>query len=395
MRDWDHWSPHREFGEDRGAHHEITYLNEMCERDIGSPNNDYDGTYDDNYPPAMYEVGEDIRLLWPAKNHANYECSRWQLDHELKLFVNPNVNPTSDLGRDTSEWTLIKDYFEGIERTQTGTDGDQSVRSNLGIDGVAFQNCPHFCDNKDLAVCYGDFTVPDIFAEDGWYTFLWYWEFKSNEIYSVCWEAYVSGTNGNNNENTPSPTGRPTTRPTDKPSDKPTQKPTNIPTQRPSDDDINSGATAIYLQCGSSTSYTDSFGNIWIPDENYQNSPNTYTTGDTILGTEEDKLFQSERYITRQNTLTYKFEDIINTNYEVTLYFAEIYFKASGKRVFDVTIQDEQVETNLDIYDNVGHDTAYVKNYGSFAVTDGTLTITMTPSVENAKVNAIAIVPVN
>lgn len=56
---------------------------------------------------AAYTVNETIRLLWPAKNHANYQCSTNQLDNAMKLFVNEdNPNPSSDLGRSTDEWHM-------------------------------------------------------------------------------------------------------------------------------------------------------------------------------------------------------------------------------------------------------------------------------------------------
>ena len=119
---------------------------------------------------AEYTVGESIRLLWPAKNHANYECDMYQLDNAMKLFVNKdNPNPSSDLGRSTDEWDLVIDWHaeSGATFVDSATDGDESVRSTIGVDGVPFQNCPHYCDNTDTAVCYGDFTVPDIFPQDG------------------------------------------------------------------------------------------------------------------------------------------------------------------------------------------------------------------------------------
>jgi len=50
---------------------------------------------------------------------------------------------------------------------------------------------------------------------------------------------------------------------------------------------------------------------------------------------------------------------LANGNYTVTLKFAETYWNAAGKRVFNVSMQDTQVISNLDIFAEVGETAAY------------------------------------
>merc|ERR1712233_256391 len=70
----------------------------------------------------------------------------------MKLFMNPNVNPTSDLSNSGSSnmedhgYQLVKDWHDGC------TPGD---------DGCGFMNCPRFCENTDRATCFGAYVDAD------------------------------------------------------------------------------------------------------------------------------------------------------------------------------------------------------------------------------------------
>merc|ERR1719249_242152 len=145
---------------------------------LGSKADDY-GLREDK--ATHYTPGSTVRLVWPAKNHANYECFSNIPDTSMKLFMNPNVNTTADLPNTESTMTdngyvLVHDFQEGCQ---------------AGTDGCGFQNCPKFCDNTDRATCFGDFVVPDVDAS-GWYTFVWYWIFNGGTApYISCFEAYI------------------------------------------------------------------------------------------------------------------------------------------------------------------------------------------------------------
>ena len=112
---------------------------------------------------------------------------------------------------------------------------------------------------------------------------------------------------------------------------------------------------------------------------------NTYRTTAAIAGTTDDALYQSERY----GNFSYNVP-VANGNYVVTLKFAEIYFSSAGMRAFDVLIEGAIVVSNLDVFAQVGRNTAHDVTV-SVGVTDGMLNITFRSLINNAKVSAIVI----
>jgi hypothetical protein len=97
-------------------------------------------------------------------------------------------------------------------------------------------------------------------------------------------------------------------------------------------------------------------------------------------------LYQSERYAP---TVTYNVP-VANGNYEVTFYFAEMYFSAAGKRVFSVNLEGQPVLQNFDIWAVAGQYAAVQRTF-AVAVSNGVLNIAATASVDNAKISAIQI----
>ena len=137
--------------------------------------------------------------------------------------------------------------------------------------------------------------------------------------------------------------------------------------------------------------YTDGNGNLWSADYGY-NTGSTYSTTDPIAGTTDDVLYQSERWDSSTSPeLMYSFP-VTNGNYIVNLYFAEIYFTSVGKRVFDINIEGQLVQNDLDIYSEVGYETALKKSY-NVTVADGVLNIQFLHQIENPKISAIEILP--
>ncbi|WP_049995910.1 malectin domain-containing carbohydrate-binding protein [Halococcus sediminicola] len=123
----------------------------------------------------------------------------------------------------------------------------------------------------------------------------------------------------------------------------------------------------------------------------------TGATSNPIEGTEHDALYQSEEW---GGDLSYDVS-IENGMYDVTLYFAEIYFGGDfgggqidggvGSRVFDVSVEDQQPFSELDIYEQVGHDAALTETVEGVEVTDGTLTISTNTVVHNSKFSGFEI----
>ncbi len=144
--------------------------------------------------------------------------------------------------------------------------------------------------------------------------------------------------------------------------------------------------------CGSSSSFTDNQGNSWVPEQPFQEGSwgylvgNVYETSDPITNTDDDYLYQTERW---DSGLAYHFI-VPEANYNIILHFAEIYHESSGMRQFSVEIEGETVLNELDIYSEAGHDVALVKPVNA-NVADGYLDIRFVSSIDAAKISAIEI----
>ena len=129
-----------------------------------------------------------------------------------------------------------------------------------------------------------------------------------------------------------------------------------------------------------------SSGNVYQADTDYSGGSTASTTA-AITGTPDPTLYQTERF----GNFSYNIP-LADGNYTVTLKFAEIYWTAAGKRIFNVSMQGTQVISDLDIYAQVGKDAAYDLSF-PVSVTNGTLNIIFTSVADNAKVSAILITP--
>ena len=145
------------------------------------------------------------------------------------------------------------------------------------------------------------------------------------------------------------------------------------------------GYNYIYrVNCGGSE-MTDSFGNLWQADvhksgtntwgslswtDNFKQLPDFYAsqrnTFDPIAGTKNWELFQSFRY--GIDKLRYEFPAPAG-EYIVELYFIEPWYGTGGGldckgwRLFDIAINDATVLKDLDIWSEVGHDSALKKSF--------------------------------
>ena len=145
--------------------------------------------------------------------------------------------------------------------------------------------------------------------------------------------------------------------------------------------------SVVFAANGGGGQYTSqSSGYVYQADTYYSGGATSSTTA-AITGTSDPALYQSERY----GNFSYNIP-LANGSYTVTLKFAEIYWTAAGERIFKVSMQGTQVISGLDIYAQVGKDAAYDLSF-PVIVTNGTLNITFTSVVDNAKVSAILITP--
>jgi len=144
----------------------------------------------------------------------------------------------------------------------------------------------------------------------------------------------------------------------------------------------------IYAITAGGPSYTATDGTVYSADQ-YFTAGKTYTTSNAIGGTEDDLIYQSERYGNFNYVLP-----IADDTYEVEIEFAEIYWNNSNKRVFDVLIEGELATNDLDIYADVGKFEALTIS-GQVEVNDGFLDIQFLTEVNHAKVAAIVVRPID
>jgi hypothetical protein len=134
----------------------------------------------------------------------------------------------------------------------------------------------------------------------------------------------------------------------------------------------------------------------------YFTGGSTYSTSQTIDGTDDDTLYQSERY----GDFSYEIPVSEEGTYEVTLHYAEVFQGAASQdspdstgpndgtnendRLFDVAVEGQTVVSSYDIFSEVGPLAATDKTY-TVEVTDGTLNVEFSTVNDNAKISAIRV----
>jgi hypothetical protein len=144
-----------------------------------------------------------------------------------------------------------------------------------------------------------------------------------------------------------------------------------------------------YRVVASTAALKDSNGVTWDAAHGFVGgfTKQTATSSTVIKGTPDSALYRTEHY-----GMTAFTDAVPDGNYDVTLKMAENYWSAPGKRVFSVTADGKTVISNLDIYAEVGKNTADDKTF-RVTVTDGTLALGFSAAVDNPVVDAIEIIP--
>lgn len=107
---------------------------------------------------------------------------------------------------------------------------------------------------------------------------------------------------------------------------------------------------------------------------------------DPIANTNDDTIYQSEI-----NGLAKYVVHIPNGEYKIKLMFAENYYSAAGKRVFDVYVQGNLAVNALDIFKEAGAKTALEKVIDNVEVKDYMLDIHFAAQIERPLLNGIII----
>ena len=108
------------------------------------------------------------------------------------------------------------------------------------------------------------------------------------------------------------------------------------------------------INCGGDD-YTDENG-ITYDKDNYYNggTPSDHGLSFTIKNTDDEILYQTERWSSETLTYSIPLKPNINGKYVLILKFSEVYFNMRGEKVFNVALGKEVILRNLDIYARVG-----------------------------------------
>jgi hypothetical protein len=151
-----------------------------------------------------------------------------------------------------------------------------------------------------------------------------------------------------------------------------------------------SSSGAIRIDAGSANAYTNSEGNVWLPDQGFADGDTAERDNTTqIANTKDAALYLTEHY--GMSEFSYK---VPNGKYTVKLHFAETYegITGPGQRVFSFNVEGQEFK-DFDVFVKAGGALrAYVETV-NVEVTDGKLDIKFTPNVENPEINGIEILP--
>ena len=131
-------------------------------------------------------------------------------------------------------------------------------------------------------------------------------------------------------------------------------------------------------------------GVVWLQDQ-YFSGGLTFTRVNPIAGTENDVIFNSHRFGNMEYHIPVG--AISADSFEVELNFAELYHADSGNRVFGVILEGDTVISSVDLVDEVGQNTAWVRRYPLPIPQDDTISIQFVKIVEAPILNGIKVVP--
>ena len=145
----------------------------------------------------------------------------------------------------------------------------------------------------------------------------------------------------------------------------------------------------VRIKAGLDTSFTNSDGTVWLPDQGFADGETVERPDATIANTTEPAIYQSEHY-----SMTSFSYPVPNGKYIVKLHFAETYegVTGPGQRVFSFNVEGHEFK-DFDVFAKAGGaNRAYVETV-NVEVTDGKLDITFTSNIENPQINGIEIIP--
>ena len=152
------------------------------------------------------------------------------------------------------------------------------------------------------------------------------------------------------------------------------------------------------VNCGEeSGDRTDRSGNLWQQDRQYTTRYMGYvdgvavSTNEPIGNTTDDVIYRTQR----SGLSAYHFwvsDGIFAGEFEVELRFAELTATAAGQRRFDIVIEGETVDSDVDLYERAGPLTAYPLIFGAVLNDENdTLDIEFVAKIGEPVVNAVRV----
>jgi trimeric autotransporter adhesin len=158
---------------------------------------------------------------------------------------------------------------------------------------------------------------------------------------------------------------------------------TNFGTSTASGIDLNPTIEAIAITSGSGSPYAGSTGGSttslsinsggpavspFVADEDYNGGdtagPVTNTINTSAANAAPQAVYQTQRYV----PFTYVMTGLVpEATYTVRMHFAETFWTAAGKRIFNVNLNGSPVLTNLDVYATAGANKALVEQFSTHA----------------------------
>ena len=115
----------------------------------------------------------------------------------------------------------------------------------------------------------------------------------------------------------------------------------------------------VAINCGGDE-YTDKNGVKYEADKFFNGGTSSdHGLSFTIKNTEDELLYQTERWSSETLTYSLPLKSNINGKYILILKFSEVYFNNRGEKIFNVALGKENIIRNLDIYAKVGKAEAY------------------------------------
>lgn len=140
------------------------------------------------------------------------------------------------------------------------------------------------------------------------------------------------------------------------------------------------------INCGNNASYAGNNGFNYQADTFFTGGHSDQFPGNAVAGTDEDALYN----YARSAHSAYRIP-VANGDYLVLLQCTETFFTADNKRVFDASLEDQQIIDDLDLHASApGKWVAYDRAFET-TVSDGVLDLEFAASVNNPLVSGIVV----